>query len=418
MPPWLIPMLYVAGGIVCGFGLPRIEHAYLADYKLGLSVASTQAFLSGAASGMMALTGIVFAIGTVMVQFSAIAYSPRLALWLLRDRTLFHALGVFAATFLYALSTLAWVDREGSGTVPLFSNILVLVLLIASMFLFSLLVQRLNDLQITNVLQMIGNKGRAVIRDSLKPQDSRPAQNSDATIQLGPVTQTLKYAGEPRTIAKFDIAALTQQADEAGAVIVMACAVGDTLVENTLLLHVHGASKPLSEQGIMQAIELATERTFEQDPKFAIRLLVDIAIKALSPAINDPTTAVQALDQIEDLLGRLGLCGLDDGYSRGVSGAVRVIVPMPTWEDYLTLSFDEIRQFGASSVQVVRRLRSALISVAGALPSADRAEAIQRYLKHLDVAIERSPFDAEDQATARQEDRQGLGLTRKRGRTI
>jgi uncharacterized membrane protein len=216
MPPWLIPMLYVAGGIVCGFGLPRIEHAYLADYKLGLSVASTQAFLSGAASGMMALTGIVFAIGTVMVQFSAIAYSPRLALWLLRDRTLFHALGVFAATFLYALSTLAWVDREGSGTVPLFSNILVLVLLIASMFLFSLLVQRLNDLQITNVLQMIGNKGRAVIRDSLKPQDSRPAQNSDATIQLGPVTQTLKYAGEPRTIAKFDIAALTQQATRPG----------------------------------------------------------------------------------------------------------------------------------------------------------------------------------------------------------
>ena len=105
---------------------------------------------------MMALTGIVFAIGTVMVQFSAIAYSPRLALWLLRDRTLFHALGVFAATFLYALSTLAWIDRDGSGTVPLVSNILVFVLLIASMLLFSFLVQRLSDLQITNVLRMIG----------------------------------------------------------------------------------------------------------------------------------------------------------------------------------------------------------------------------------------------------------------------
>ncbi len=185
---WLIPMNYVAGAIILGFGLPRIEHAYLAAYTLGLSVASTQAFLSGAASGMMALTGIVFAIGTVMMQFSAIAYSPRLALWLLRDRTLFHALGVFAATFLYALSTLAWIDREGSGTVPLFSNMLVLILLIASMFLFSLLMQRLSDLQITNVLQMIGNKGRAVIRDLLKPQDSRPDQNSDAAIQLGPVT--------------------------------------------------------------------------------------------------------------------------------------------------------------------------------------------------------------------------------------
>jgi uncharacterized membrane protein len=245
-------MMYVAGGIICGFALPRIEHAYFATYTLGLSVASTQAFLSSAASGMMALTGIVFAIGAVMVQFSAIAYSPRLALWLLRDRTLFHALGVFAATFLYALSTLAWVDREGSGTVPLFSNILVLILLVASMLLFSMLVQRLNDLQITNVLQMVGYKGRGVIRDLLKPRDSRPAQKTDATIQLGPATQTLKYSSEPRTIAKFDIDTLTRQAEEAEVVIVMACAVGDTLVENTLLLHVHGASKPLSEKGIIE----------------------------------------------------------------------------------------------------------------------------------------------------------------------
>ena len=414
MPPWIIPILYVAASIVCGFTLPRIEQAYLAAYKFGLSVASTQAFLSAVASGMMALTGIVFAIGMVMVQFSAIAYSPRLALWFLRDRTLFHALGVFSTTFIYALSVLAWVDREGSGTVPLFSNVLVLILLIASMFLFSLLVQRLNDLQVTNVLHMVGDRGRAVIRDLFTRLDSRPAQKSNVPIQLGPITQTLRYIGKPRTIAKFDIDALTRQAEEAEAVVVMACAVGDTVVENTLLLHVHGA-KPLFEKSLMQAIELATERTFEQDPKFPIRLLVDIAIKALSPAINDPTTAVQAIDQIEDLLGRLGRCELDIGYGRDVTGAVRVVVPMPTWEDYLTLSFDEIRQFGSSSIQVLRRLRSALTGVADALPSVDRTEAVQRYLKHLDLAIERSLLDAEDQTIARQEDRQGLGLTRRRG---
>ncbi len=198
----------------------------------------------------------------------------------------------------------------------------------------------------------------------------------------------------------------------------MVCAVGDTLVENTLLLHVHGASTALSEKGIMQAIELATERSLEQDPKFPIRLLVDIAIKALSPAINDPTTAVQAIDQIEDLLVRLGQSELDAGNARDTSGVLRVVLPMPTWEDYMTLAFDEIRQFGASSIQIMRRLRSALTGLTGALSSADRIEGVQRYLKHLDLTIERSPLDAEDQTTARQEDRQGLGLTRKRGRTI
>src|SRR5215813_5496136 len=137
MRPWLIPMMYVGAATVCGFGFPRIENAYLATYTFNLSVASTQAFLSAVASGMMALTAIVFAVGIVLVQFSATAYSPRLALWYSRDHTLFHALGIFVATFIYALATLAWVDRKGSGTVPLFSNIVVLILLITSVVLFS-----------------------------------------------------------------------------------------------------------------------------------------------------------------------------------------------------------------------------------------------------------------------------------------
>ena len=161
----------------------------------------------------------------------------------------------------------------------------------------------------------------------------------------------------------------------------------------------------------MRAIQLERGRTFDQDPKYPIRLLVDIAIKALSPAINDPTTAVQTLDQIEDLLRRLGGCELDVGYAQDDSGIIRLIVPMPTWQDYLTLGFDEIRQYGATSVQVMRRLRSALVGLMDALPSRDRADDVKRYLEHLDLTIERSPLDAADRLMARQEDRQGIGLT-------
>jgi uncharacterized membrane protein len=117
---WFTPMLYVVATIVCGLLLPRLEEAYLGSYTINLSVASAQAYLSAAASGMMALTGIVFAMAFVMVQFGAIAYSPRLVVWFARDRALFHALGIFAATFLYALFTLVWVDRGASGAVPLF----------------------------------------------------------------------------------------------------------------------------------------------------------------------------------------------------------------------------------------------------------------------------------------------------------
>jgi uncharacterized membrane protein len=170
MKLWLIPMIYVGASIVGGFTLPRIEQAYLGAYDLNLSPASAQAYLSAAASGMMALMGIVFAMAFVMVQFSAIAYSPRLVIWFGRDRFLFHALGAFAATFIYALATLAWVDRGGNGWVPLFSGLIVAILLLASMLLFARLVQRLSDLQITSVLQLIGDKGRVVIQDMLAEQ--------------------------------------------------------------------------------------------------------------------------------------------------------------------------------------------------------------------------------------------------------
>src|SRR6185503_6065552 len=140
---------------------------------------------------------------------------------------------------------------------------------------------------------------------------------------------------------------LLRQAQRSGGVIVMACAVGDTLLEGSVVLRIYGAKDKLAEKDLMRAVHLAAGRTFEQDPKYPIRLLVDIAIKALSPAINDPTTAVQAIDQIEDLLRRLGGRDLDAGAEADADGRLRLVYPMPSWDDYLSLAFDEIRVFGA-----------------------------------------------------------------------
>ena len=228
------------------------------------------------------------------------------------------------------------------------------------------------------------------------------------------VTQTLRYSGEPLTLTRFEITAVVRQAQATDAVIVLACAVGDTLVDNTLLLRVHGGRELLAETPLRRAIQTARERTFEQDPKYPLRLLVDIAIKALSPAINDPTTAVQAIDQIEDLLLRLGRRTLDAGCAMDERGVLRLVFPTPTWEDYLALAFDEIRQYGVSSVQVMRRLRSALLNLVDAVTDAERKAVVRRYLDHLNWVIQHSVLDAEDQIMALQEDRQGLGLSRQR----
>jgi uncharacterized membrane protein len=192
----------------------------------------------------------------------------------------------------------------------------------------------------------------------------------------------------------------------------MACGVGDTLTDGHVIMRVDDATSGFSEENAVRAVHLGVERTVEQDPKYPIRMLVDIAIKALSPAVNDPTTAVQAIDQIEDLLRRLIRKDLDLAHIRDSQGDLRLILLLPSWEDYLALAFDEIRQFGANSIQVVRRLRSALAELADISPTAARAEITRRYLEQLDLGVDHSSFDPEDKQKAMQEDRQGLGLSR------
>jgi uncharacterized membrane protein len=418
MPMWLIPMIYVAGAFVAGVAVPRLEHQYFASYFNDIAVGSALAFTSSIASGMMALTAIVFSIAYVAIQFSAVAYSPRMALLIARSPGMFHANGLFMATFIYALSTTLWIDRGGSGGVPLLSGFIVSVLLAASMLMFVRLLRSFSGLLVTGILQQVGDRGRAVIYDMFQRLDELPLHQSVAEPpELGAPVQVLRYDGPPRSVARFDVAVLVRLAVQADAVIEIPCAVGDTVVDTMVLVRVHRTARPLPERALLKAIRLASERTFEQDPKYPIRLLVDIAIKALSAAINDPTTAVQALDQLEDLMHRLGRRELDAGYGRDAAGTVRVIFPMPNWEDYLRLAFDEIRHYGAGSVQVMRRLRSALLAIAEEAPGGPRTAIVERYLKQLDLGIERAHHDPEDRAIASQEDRQGLGVSRKRSGT-
>ena len=119
--------------------------------------------LSTIASGMMALTAIVFSVAFVMVQFSATAYSPRLVMWLARSPVINHSIGIFTATFLYAIGALAWVDRDGSGRVPPIATWFAILLLFASVVFFVLLIEKIGMLQVTRILTATGDAGRTVI---------------------------------------------------------------------------------------------------------------------------------------------------------------------------------------------------------------------------------------------------------------
>lgn len=411
MDTWGIPALYAAAAIVAGLTFPRIESRLFPELISKLSVSSAMAMYSSIASGMIALTGIVFSLTFVMVQFSATAYSPRLVLWIARDPVMSHSLGIFTATFLYAIAALAGVDRDGSGKVPSVSVWLVVALLLASVAMFISLIHRIGLLQVNRMLIFTGDQGRRVITTLYPSAKPLGATSGSDEFRILPCTQSIVHNGPPRSIQTVDVDALVRLARRSGGVIEMEMAVGDTIVELMPVLHVFGANGPIDEMQLRNAIVLGGERTFDQDPKYAIRLLVDIAIKALSPAINDPTTAVQALDQIQDLLLRLGCRYLEIGKFRDREGKLRLVLPFPAWDDLLRLAFDEIRVYGATSVQVMRRMNALVHDLIAVLPE-DRRPALRQWDERLKNTIAHSFTDREDQQEASKDDRQGLGMPR------
>jgi uncharacterized membrane protein len=185
--------------------------------------------------------------------------------------------------------------------------------------------------------------------------------------------------------------------------------VGDFVPVGAAILEVHGATLPAGAgEHLSTMLALGAERTIEQDPAFAIRVMVDIAIRALSPAVNDPTTAVQVLDHLEETLRLVGAATPRALRASPGSLASGVIMPVRTWPDFLALGIAEIRQYGASSIQVTRRLR-ALLQELGELVLPENRAAVDDELRRLDATVRATYASGIDLDGAMAPDHQGIG---------
>jgi uncharacterized membrane protein len=184
--------------------------------------------------------------------------------------------------------------------------------------------------------------------------------------------------------------------------------VGDFVAIDEPLFNLRGGAASLDDQALRANVAFGPERTMEQDPTFAYRIVVDLALKALSPAINDPTTAVLAIDQLHRLLRVVGMRRLRTDGILDKSGRLRVIVPTPNWADFVHLAFTEIRYCGSNNVQIVRRMRAMIENLMQTLPR-HRQPVLQQQLAALDREMEKHFDMAEDLMLARIPDSQGLG---------
>ena len=267
-------------------------------------------------------------------------------------------------------------------------------------------------LRVVAVLKELGSDGVRELEVCYPEPFSTDSGVSRRVAPAGPITEVLfEDAEEPGILQSADFDGLADLARNADVVLELVPPIGDHLIPGDTLFRIHGEASRVSREVLHQSIAIADERTITQDPAFIFRLLADISGKALSPGVNDPTTSVQALDQIERLLRLLGGRDLDRGFVSDADSRVRVIFPSPAWEDFLSIALDETRLFGEGSIQISRRLRSLLDDLLERVPT-ERQAPVEAQLALLEASVRRTSSEGAEQVLAGTGDRQGVGTPR------
>jgi uncharacterized membrane protein len=410
---WLVPffsvILYmVVHRITYGIGgwLLRTGRIDEKSAFLGLTMVGARSALETIVT--LNLSFLVFTFGSLLIaiQVAGGQYTPRIiATTLLRDNAIRFTVGYFVFTLLFTMRVLT---RMGGEMVHQFNTLIAGVLGLVSVVIFLYLIDyAARFLRPVSIVQRVGHYGIAVIK-SVYPQPTTRPHPVESSQRPASPDRTVVHVGTSGIVLAVDLAGLIAQARQANGVIEFVPQVGDFVAADEPLFLLYGGAGAIDDRQLRAAVALGSERTVEQDPTFSFRILVDIAIKALSPAINDPTTAVLAIDQLHRLLRLAGLRQLRGEEICDAAGELRLIFRTPNWEDFVHLTCIEIRHFGVGSVQIMRRMRSMLENLMQTLPSHRHAE-LCRQLELLDRTVEGHYSFPEDRAIALIPDSQGLG---------
>lgn len=411
---WVAPTIGAAIAFVVGLGLLALDRFVVSLStplipKFVSSADTARTLLSVTATAVATLTALVLTIVTIVLQLASDKYTHRALRTFLQDRHSHVTLATFVGTFTYAVLALLGLDAMletdpeviVSVTIP---GAFALAVLTIAMFV-SYIDHIVHAARGTSIINRIGDETRDEIA-RLYPahlDDDFPYVSGE--LPDGEPTDIIR-SSRPGVVYELDTDGLLEWARDADATLVVLPAVGDFIPGGAELIEVHGDGE--TGDGITTYVHLDAERTIRDDVGFGFRLLVDIAEHAISPAINDPTTAVQCIDQIHDLLRRLVVRHFPTGWYADGDGTPRLYVPPRSWSDHVSLACDEIRIYAEGDVQVLRRLRAMLHDLLEIAP-ADRREPLEQQIDLLDAASRRGFDDQRDAATAAVADAQGMG---------
>ncbi len=419
---WFVPGLVVVTMAALAVAMvelsARVDAEALARYPriFGASADSSRAMLSAIAGAMITVAGLTFSLTMVAVTQASTQYTPRILRNFMRDRANQLVLGVYVGIFAYCLLVVRTIRSDEEGRfVPSLAVVLGIAFAMASVGVLIFFVHHIaSSLQASTIVRRVTWETLAAI-DRLYPADI--GQEAPEGVRASALAAAHEPRWEPVASAatgyvqSIDGPALLRLAETHGLLVRLVPAVGDFVVEGTpIAWAARDARAPAPEdaqahrvgwrRALLPLLTVSAYRTIEQDAAFGVRQLVDVALKALSPGVNDTTTAVACVDHLGAVLVRLGGRRVEPGL-RARDGTVRVIASGPTFESLLALAVDEIRQNARGNVTVLGRLLDVLALVARHAGPGDRRQSVLAHLTLVSDAAEASVPSSHDRAQLR-----------------
>ena len=401
---WIFPALSIVVGLLAVILLHRVERTM--GWELTVSQETARTVMSTIAAAMFTLVVVGSSAVLLVVQLASAQLTPRIIALVYRDNLRKLSLSVFVFTFTFSVGVLVRIE----GSVPLLTSYIAAYGFLINLALFLHFIDSIGKtVRPSSALRFLGLAGREVIQSLYPSKLKRHHPVVETPVEVLDREPGRVVVNEvDGVVLAFDRRGLVSLARNSNCLIELVPEVGDFVAAGDPLFRIFDGGQAIPAERLHKTVALGQERTLEQDPMYAFRVIVDIASKALSPAINDPTTAVLAIDQIHHLLRAVGSRNLAEGHVPDRNGQVRLVYRTPDWEDFVHLAVTEIRQYGRESIQIMRRLRAMLENLIQTLPRR-RAALLQVELNLLVASSKRMFPDLDDQVLAKTADLQGMG---------
>lgn len=407
---WFVPFLINAAGIVLALTLIEADatgsQQWMARWPrlFGANAAGARVILSTIASSMMTVVGITFSMTLVTLALASSQYSSRILRTFMRDRVTQVVLGMFTGIFTYCLVVLRTIrGGDEGGFVPSVAVLFGVLLVIGGVGILIFFIHHVaSSIQASSILASVADESIGAV-DRLFPTSlgHRPAddEKDQVVLQLPERTWQAIPAGRNGYIQCVDDAALLRWAREQKTIVRMERGVGEFVVEDATLASVALENPPEVDMlaALQGAYTISRHRTLYQDAAFGIRQIVDMALRAISPGINDTTTAVMCVDYLAAILARLASRNIPSS-RRYDEGELRVLTIGPTFARLVAESFDQIRGSATGNVAILLRMLGALHTIGSLTASPSRRRTLREHVQWITETGERTIESPHDRA--------------------